>query len=57
MKWLTLFLICGIALVFDACQKHSLQELQQLEPAGSEKAADAKQGQVKGKPATDEAKR
>jgi hypothetical protein len=39
MKWITLLLICAIALVFDACQRHSVQELQQLQPAHGDEAA------------------
>jgi hypothetical protein len=33
MKWPTLLLIAGIALVFNACQRHDMQELQLLHPA------------------------
>ncbi|MEI8342892.1 MAG: hypothetical protein WCH43_15315 [Verrucomicrobiota bacterium] len=52
MKWTTLLLICGIALVFDACQKHSVQELKLLQPAHSE-STDGKPSEAKGKSAAD----
>ena len=46
MKWPTLLLICGIALLFDACQRHGVQELNLLQPAESEHH-EAKQGAPK----------
>jgi len=49
MKWTTLLLICGIALVFDACQKHGVQELKLLEPA-HEAGAESKTGESKANP-------
>ena len=55
MKWPTLLLICAIALVFDACQRHGVQELQQLQPAHGEGAA-GKSGEGKGSSVTGEVK-
>jgi hypothetical protein len=55
MKWPTLLLICGIALAFDACQRHSVQELQQLQPAHGAEAG-AKSGEGKNNPTTGETK-
>lgn len=46
MKWLALVLTIGIALVFDACQRHAVGELKLLEPAHGETATKS------GQPAT-----
>ena len=49
MKRSALLLICGIILLFDACQRHSVQELKQLQPAHGEETIN-QPGETKAKP-------